>query len=124
MLGSEQRTSCEHLAFGPIGAIVVCVEDRTQWAPGRSVIRVVPPSGGDPLELAEGFDPAWAPDGAWIYYSRDDAIWRTRPDGGVFERIAGTEGGSQPAVSRDGRALAFTRRGEDGKGDIWVVPLP
>ena len=124
VLGPQQRTSCQHLAAGSTGLIVVCVEDRTQWGPGRSVIRVISPTGGEPVELVEGVDPAWGPDGDWIYYGRDDGIWRVRPGGGVFERVPDTEGGSEPAVSPDGRSLAFTRRGEDGKGDIWVVPLP
>ena len=38
--------------------------------------------------------------------------------------LRGAEGGTEPAVSPDGTKLAFTKRGGDGKGDIWVVPLP
>ena len=88
------------------------------------MIVVVPPVGGTPVVLAEGTEPAWGPDGKWIYFSRPDGIWRVRADGGVLSPIEGTSAGTEPAVSPDGTELAFTRRGEDGKGDIWVVPLP
>jgi len=122
--GPELHTTCQYLSSGPTGTIVVCVEERTQWSMGRAVIAVVPVSGGEPIELAEGVEPAWNPDGEWIYFSRPDGIWRVRADGGVLEPIEGTSAGMEPAVSPDGSELAFTKRGEDGKGDIWVVPLP
>jgi hypothetical protein len=122
--GPELRTTCQHLSFGPIGTIVSCVEERTQWPIGRAVILTIPPGGGEPLELLEGTDPAWSPDGAWLYVARPDGIWRVAAGGGVLGRVEGTEGGTQPAVSPDGTELAFTKRSEDGKGDIWVVPLP
>jgi hypothetical protein len=122
--GPELRISCQHLAFGPTGTIVVCVEERTQWLTGRSVVVVMPAAGGEPLELVEGTDPAWSPDGEWIFVARPDGIWRVAAGGGVLGRVEGTNGGTQPAVSPDGTQLAFTKRGEDGKGDIWVVPLP
>ena len=122
--GPELRTSCQHLSFGPTGTIVVCVEERTQWPIGRSVVAVIPAEGGESLDLVEATDPAWSPDGEWIFVARADGIWRVAAAGGVLGRVDGTEGGTEPAVSPDGTQLAFTRRGEDGKGDIWVVPLP
>jgi len=122
--GPEFRTTCQHLSFGPTGTIVVCVEERTQWSTGRAVVLVVPPAGGEPLELLDGMDPAWSPDGEWVYVARPDGIWRVAASGGVLGRVEGTTGGTEPAVSPDGTELAFTRRGDDGKGDIWVVPLP
>jgi hypothetical protein len=103
---------------------VVCVEERTQWPIGRAVVVVISATGGEELDLVEGTDPAWSPDGEWVYVARPDGIWRVAATGGVLGRVDGTEGGSQPAASPDGKALAFTKRGEDGKGDIWVVPLP
>lgn len=104
--------------------IVVCVEERTQWPIGRAVVLVIPAAGGEPLELLEGTDPAWSSDGEWIFVARSDGIWRVAAGGGVLGRIEGTEGGTEPAVSPDGTELAFTKRAENGKGDIWVVPLP
>jgi hypothetical protein len=122
--GPELRSTCQHLSEGPTGTIVVCVEERTQWPIGRAVVVVISATGGEELDLVEGTDPAWSPDGEWVYVARPDGIWRVAATGGVLGRVDGTEGGSQPAASPDGKALAFTKRGEDGKGDIWVVPLP
>lgn len=122
--GPELRTTCQHLSEGTSGLIVVCVEERTQWPIGRAVVLVIPAAGGEPLELLEGTDPAWSPDGEWLYVARQDGIWRVAAGGGVLGRVEGTEGGTEPAVSPDGTELAFTKRGGDGKGDIWVVPLP
>ena len=122
--GAEFRTTCQHLSFGPTGTIVACVEERTQWSVERAVVLVVPVVGGEALELAEGTEPAWSPDGEWIYLVRPEGIFRVAAAGGAPERISGTEAGIEPAVSPDGTELAFTRIGEGGKGDIWVVPLP
>ena len=102
----------------------MCLEERTQWPIGRTVVVVIPATGGEGLELVEGADPTWSPDGEWVYVSRPDGIRRAAVTGGVLVRIDGTNGGTQPAVSPDGANLAFTKRREDGKGDIWVVPLP
>ena len=89
----------------------------------RSLVVLVAPDGGTPIELAEGLDPAWSPDGEWVFFSRTDGIWRVRATGSDPVRIPETEGGTQPAVSPDGSELAFTRSDAAGKGDIWVVPL-
>jgi len=122
--GPEFRTTCQRFSAGSKGPALVCVEERTEWLSGRALVSVIPVAGGVAVDLVEGTDPAWSPDGEWIYYARPDGIWRIRPDGGVLERIVGTAGGSEPAASPDGAELAFTKRGEDGKGDIWVAPLP
>lgn len=122
--GPEFRETCQRFEDGTNGPALSCIEERTGWLPGRSVVAVVPATGGEAIELVEGADPAWSPDGEWIYVTRPDAIWRAAVDGSVFARVDGTDGGTEPAPSPDGTALAFTRRGEDGKGDIWVVPLP
>jgi hypothetical protein len=122
--GPEFRTACQHIDFGRGDPVVVCFEERTQWPGGRDVVAVVPVAGGEPLELVEGSDPAWSPDGQWVYVARPDGIWRVGAGGGVLGWVDGTEGGTQPAVSPDGMELAFTKRDENGKGDIWVVPLP
>jgi hypothetical protein len=122
--GSELRTTCQRFEDGTNGPVLSCIEERTQWSAGRSVVVVVPAAGGEPLELVDGTDPAWSPDGEWIYVARPDGIWRVAAAGGVLGRVEGTEGGTEPAPSPDGTELAFTKRGADGKGDIWVVPLP
>jgi hypothetical protein len=123
--GEESSGTCEHFRIGKTGELLLsCVEARTQWPIARTVVSVIPVAGGEPVDLFEGTDPAWSPDGRWIYVARTDRIWRVAATGGVFEPIEGTEGGTEPAVSPDGKELAFTRLTEAGKGDIWVVPLP
>jgi len=122
--GPEFGTRCQHLVVTRTETVVLCVEERAQWPIGRAVILLVSPVGGTPVELAEGTEPAWSPDGEWIYFVRPDGIWRVAAAGGLMEPIEGTAAGAEPAVSPDGTELAFTRIEEDGKGDIWVVPLP
>jgi hypothetical protein len=123
--GVEASGTCEHFRVGKVGELLLtCVEERTQWPIDRTVVSVIPPTGGEPVDLIEGTDPAWSPDGLWVYVAREDGIWRVAATGGVFVRIAGTEGGVEPAVSPDGADLAFTRLDGAGKGDIWVVSLP
>lgn len=122
--GAELQTACEHSDVGPKDPVIVCVEERTEWPISRSVVAVVASGGGVPVEIGEGTEPAWSPDGQWIFVARPDGVWRLSVSGGAEERIDGTAGGREPAVSPDGRELAFSRVGVDGKGDIWVVRLP
>lgn len=121
--GPEFRTTCQQLTLGRDGPIVACVEQRTEWLVDRSMVMAVSAGGGEPWAITEGTEPAWSPDGEWLYVARNDCIWRVAASGGVAERVSGTEAGTEPTVSPDGTELAFTRIGEDGKGDIWVVPL-
>ena len=119
--GPELSTTCQRLALGTNGLVLSCLEERTLWTIRRSVVVLIPATGGE--GIIEGTDPAWSPDGEWVYVTRPDGIWRVAATGGTLGRIEGTAGGTEPAVSPDGTMLAFTKRGEDGKGDIWVVPL-
>jgi Tol biopolymer transport system component len=74
-----------------------------------------------------GTDPAWSPDGRHVYVSSTEPgytiISRIDVETFAFDVIEGTEGGIEPAVSPDGRRLAFARPGDAGH-DIWVVDLP
>ena len=122
--GVEELDTCERYREGTTGPVLTCIEERTAWPIARMIVSVIPAAGGEPVDLVEGTDPAWSPDGQWIYVARTDRIWRVAATGGVLVPIEGTEGGTEPAVSPDGKELAFTRLNEAGKGDIWVVPLP
>ena len=101
-------------------------EPHTRWffPVVRAVITLIDPDGGNSAELVEGEDPAWSPDGAFIYYAADNRINRIPAAGGVAEPVPGTMGGRAPAVSPDGNWLAFTRTGSTLRNsDIWITRL-
>lgn len=88
------------------------------------VLTLVRPDGSESRELAPGNEPAWAPGGDALYARSGGRIVRVEVATGASTPIAGTEGGREPAVSPDGAALAFTRRGGAGGYDVWVLDLP
>lgn len=104
-----------------------CILERTDYPLLGRNIAIVRPDGSGLATVVEGEEPAWSPDGAWLYFRRGDRIWRSAPDGSGAEPLPGTEGGREPAVSPDGRMLAFARRlGSDedqATYDIWLLPL-
>ena len=77
-----------------------------------------------------------SPDGAWVVYSVSEAnfeadsaqsdLWRARWDGGGKRRLTHTPDSDeyQPAVSPDGRWIAFLsdRGDEDAETQVWVMP--
>ena len=69
-----------------------------------------------------------SPDGEWLYYDSDRSgnpdLWRQRVNGGTPEQITSDPAGDfAPAVSPDGRELAFhsTRNGSNNR-DVFVMP--
>lgn len=115
---------------GPI-TVTDCVERRTiHWA-GQPLIVLVRPDGSEERVLGSGTDPAWSPDGLFVYASSvpggdilADMIVRLPLDGGAATAVPRTEQGIEPAVSPDGRRLAFSRSTGGRSHDIWVVDLP
>ncbi len=122
--GPEGGASCQHFLDSSKGGGIACVEERTSWPIARFVVAAVPAEGGTRIELAEGRDPAWSPDGGWIYFVRPDGVWRMPAGGGTATFVPGTEGGTQPAVAPNGGELAFTRRTAGGARNVWVVGVP
>lgn len=123
--GAGVTQSCRETAPGT-GALG-CIHERIDYPLLGRNVAVVRPDGSGLATVGEGEEPAWTPDGALLYFRRDDRIWRSAPDGSGAEPLPGTEGGREPAVSPDGRLLAFARRvGPDEPGathDIWLLPL-
>ncbi len=89
---------------------------------GRVTIYTVPVAGGTPtavVSFANGEPygaPEWSPDGASLFYSRNDGfgpfqVWRVDVATGATERVTtGELGALQPSLSPDGRTLAVTMR--------------
>ena len=98
-------------------------QERTVWnlLDRRLVISSI--DGSTSLDLGIGEDPAWSPDGRFIYARRNDAIWRIAADGSSAVEVPGTSGGREPAVSPTGDHLALARLTAKGDYDIWVVGL-
>jgi eukaryotic-like serine/threonine-protein kinase len=88
---------------------------------------VLPPTGG-----VHAHEPAWSPDGAWIYFDRGltanqeapTEIWRVRSGGGAAERVVATQGVAQsPLLTPDGRVLIYAGDQSGGALNLWWRPL-
>ncbi len=96
---------------------------------GRADLWIVDSSGGRPLQLTDGpapaSSPAWHPDGRSLVYAagiEGDAEVRKVPRlGGPPQTLA--RNARDPAVSPDGRSIAFSREGAKGMPLVWVAPL-
>ncbi len=94
-----------------------------------SDIWVIDVRGGNSLRLtshpADDTDPTWFPDGSAVAFvsSREgrESIWKVPRFGG--NPVLLVPNASDPAVSRDGEMIAFTRRGVEGFQRVAVAPL-
>lgn len=87
-------------------------------------LTVINADGTGVVELADGSEPAWSPDGRFIYYAGEAGIYRISPSGGTPVRVAGTDLGRSPSVSPDGKWLAFAKySADDVNSDIWVIRI-
>lgn len=66
--------------------------------------------------------PEWSPDSAWLVYVSGSAIWRIRPDGTEATQISEGLIDYSPAVSPDGRKIAFTSL-RDGDEETYVMEI-
>ncbi|MFW6088270.1 MAG: hypothetical protein ACODAB_00870 [Gemmatimonadota bacterium] len=120
--GVQQDAVCEHRLGDETGPLL-CLEQRRTWPTLGRAIALVPPDGGDPRILTEGSRPAWGP-GERIYYERGRQIWSVGVDGEDAAPVPSTAGGLEPAVSPDGRWLAFARVDTlTASSDIWIAEL-
>lgn len=115
---------CEHIVEGAAGALLTCVEERRSYTLGPRILTLSRPDGSERRELGEGEEAAWSPDGARLFFRRDGRIWvRGLDPGDTAAPVPGTEGGREPAVSPDGRHVAFARRGADNRYSIWIAVI-
>jgi len=99
-----------------------CLQARKEYIIGRQVLSIIRPDGSELVELDEGNEPAWAPDGETLYYVKDGRIWSISIAGNDPRPVPDTDAGREPAVSPDGRFLAFSRL-EGENRNIWVAQL-
>jgi hypothetical protein len=100
------------------------VHNRWFYELERNVVTLVDPDGSNAVELVDGNEPAWSPDGSTIYFTKDANIYRVPASGGTPVKIEGTQFGRAPAVSPDGKWLAFAKySADDRNADIWVIRL-
>jgi Tol biopolymer transport system component len=114
----SSQAVCLFLALG-----VSCAQERTDYTLGSRTLTIVRPDGTGLAELAAGDEPAWSPDSRTVYFRRDDQIWSIGLDRTALAPVPGTVGGREPAVSPDGKHLAFSLLSHDGDYDIWIVSL-
>lgn len=120
--GVQEEGVCEHRQGDETGALL-CVEQRRTWPILGRAIALARPDGGEARILTEGSRPAWG-SGQRVYYERDRRIWSVGIDGEDAAPVPSTEEGFQPAVSPDGRWLAFARVDTlSSASDIWIVEL-
>jgi hypothetical protein len=116
--GDSIRQTCNIVAGN-----TVVQHNRTTYTWPRSVITVMQADGTGRIELTEGSDPAWSPDGNFIYYRGNGRIERVAATAGPTEFVPGTDDGWWPAVSPDGTRLLFMRTNVQATWDIWSAPL-
>ncbi len=69
-------------------------------------------------------DPQWSPDGAWLAFVREKAIWVVGTDGSRPTLVADHPAGQRlPRWAPDGRRLAFVSR-RRGWSQAWLVDAP
>lgn len=120
--GVQEDTVCEYRQGDEVGPLL-CLEQRRTWPTLGRAIALVHPDGGEPRILTEGSRPAWGTGGR-VYYERGRQIWSVSVDGGDAAPVPSTAEGFQPAVSPDGRWLAFARLDTlNSTSDIWIVEL-
>ncbi len=119
-------TACEaEPSLSPDGRLVAFTSD----AAGNRDICWVGLSGGDPVRVtddpADDNNPTWLADGSGIVFdsARQDnpGIWKTDLTGKATQLLV--EGGRQPALSPDGRRIAFSRLDAHGNSRIFVADL-
>lgn len=106
LLALDVEGRAASVAWHPDGTLVAGLV--TSEGPG---VHRVDPESGSTRRIASGEDPAVSPDGAWLWYARNDSVFR-RSWAGAGEGAPGQEEpvvapGHRPAPAPDGFRLAY-----------------
>ena len=104
-------------------------DDRIVFARYRQGLWSVPASGGAERQLvAKGDSPNLSADGGRLVYAVGQHIWMANADGSAAHEVEGVPPGPHvffgslaPALSPDGRSIAFFRCDLGPNGDLWVI---
>jgi Tol biopolymer transport system component/serine/threonine protein kinase len=114
-----------HPALSPDGSRIAYASDGS----GNLDVYVVDVNGGTPFRVTTGDEdesqPCWFPGGSSLAVTVDRggrlSVWKTSQLGGGATLLV--ENGSDPAVSPDGRQIAYSRTMSSGGHRIAVAPL-
>jgi hypothetical protein len=84
---------------------------------------MVRPDGTGRSRLTQGEEASWLPGGSSLIVRRSTGLFLVNAAAGAVTPIPNTSGASEPAVSPDGRRVAFVSRAS-GNLDLWTVELP
>jgi serine/threonine-protein kinase len=111
--------------------------NRPRWLPSGNQILyavagqglwTVSPLGGTPTRVIErGSNPNVSRDGSRLVYEDQRAIWTAAPDGSNVQRVKGVpiplyNLPMTPALSPDGRSIAYFSAELGPNGDFWTIP--
>ncbi len=88
----------------------------------------VAPLGGPPRRIIDaGRNANFSGDGEQLVFEQEDQIWVAKSDGSGGHRVEGVpqkyyKTDSVPALSADGRRIAFFQSEIGPNGDLWVIP--
>lgn len=113
----------EHGYFDPLESptgdeTAVCGMSGNLYVAGRD---------GKAVNLGQGQNATWSPDGKYLIFERttDDghqitssSLWLASPDGATIYELAGTDGALNPSWSPDGRFVAYIINGQ-----IFLAPI-
>ena len=129
MLTIEGKTS-SGATWTPEGRSVTFATDTAGTNSSWAVWTARADGSAQPVPLGvRGSDPRWSPDGKWLVFRRgfmegEDILGlRIGQDSVPVPLVATAFGDHSPAISRDGRWLAYTSN-ETGRTEVYVRPFP
>jgi dipeptidyl aminopeptidase/acylaminoacyl peptidase len=82
---------------------------------------LIKPDGSGAIQRGNGDAPAWSPDSRFVVVHRSTGLVKVDVASGAATDIPNTSNGFEPAISRDGKWIAYSRLFAPGNQDIWVA---